>query len=419
MRTFDLLTPEEALTRLYRALDEAGQLPQSAYPIVQGALNVPVERIATATARNRVLARDILAPTPLPEFRRSTVDGYAVRAASTPGVLRVIGEVRMGELTSLRVRLGDAVIVHTGGNVPEGADAVLMVEHARPIDQTFAGKIQTQVQLAPGDNIILEGEDVKAGEVVIPAGTRLREPEIGGLLSFGILEIPVTRRPRIALIASGDEVVPAYAVTRPGQVRNINTPMLAALIERHGGIPLDFGILPDRLDAFEQAAARAMHEADGVVFMAGSSMSERDFTPEVVNHMGKPGILVHGIAFRPGKPTLFAVCDGKPVFGLPGNPISALVTGMMFVVPTLWRMQGALNPPPPATVEVELTQEVKSPRELEHWFPVRLTGDGRAEPVPSKSNLIFSLSRASALVCAPIGVERLLAGARVQARLLD
>lgn len=418
MRTFDLLSPQEALARLYRALDDAGPGNDTRLA-VRGALSTPVETVPTASARNRVLARDVVSPTPLPEFRRSTVDGYAVRAASTPGVMRVIGEVRMGELASLRIRLGDAAIVHTGGNVPEGADAVLMLEQARPIDQNFAGKIQTQAQVSPGDNIILEGEDVKAGEVVIPAGARLREQEIGGLLSFGITEIEVTRRPRVALIASGDEVVPAYAVARPGQVRNINTPMLAALVERHGGIPLDFGILPDRLDAFEEAAARAMREADVVVFMAGSSMSERDYTPDVVSRMGRPGILVHGIAFRPGKPTLFAVCDGKPVFGLPGNPISALVTAMMFVVPTLWRWQGATNPPQPATVNAELTQEVRSPRDLEHWFPVRLTADGRAEPIPSKSNLIFSLARASALVCAPIGIDRLPAGTTVQARLLD
>ena len=408
MRTFDLLSPQEALARLHRALDDAG-----------GPLSAPVETVLTTLARNRVIARDIVSPTPLPEFRRSTVDGYAIRAASTPGVMRVLGEVKMGELTTLRVRLGDAAIVHTGGNVPEGADAVLMVEQARSIDQNFAGKIQTQTQVTAGDNIILEGEDVKAGEVVIKAGTRLREQEIGGLLSFGITEVEVARKPRVALIASGDEVVPAYAAARPGQVRNINTPMLSALVERHGGIPLDFGILPDQIEAFQDAAARAMREADAVVFMAGSSMSERDLTPEVVNGMGQPGILVHGIAFRPGKPTLFAVCEGKPVFGLPGNPISALVTATLFVLPTLWRMQGVTTPPPAGIVAATLTQEVKSPRDLEHWFPVRLVEGGRAEPISTKSNLIFGLARASGLVCAPIGVERLAAGAAVQVRLFD
>jgi molybdopterin molybdotransferase len=286
------------------------------------------------------------------------------------------------------------------------------------------GKIQTQTQVTSGDNIIRQGEDVQPGEIVMRAGARLREQEIGGLLSLGITQIEVARQPHVALIASGDEVVPPDADTKLGQVRNINTPMLAALVERNGAVSLDFGILPDRREAFEAAAQRAMHEADVVVFMAGSSVSERDFTPDVVNSMGKPGILVHGIAFRPGKPTLFAVCDGKPVFGLPGNPISALVTASLFVAPTLWRVQGSVAPLPNIT-PATLGKDVKSPPDLEHWFPVALKGERSAgalptaEPISTKSNLIFGLVRASGLVCAPIGIDRLPAGTVVDVRLFD
>lgn len=419
MRTFDLLSPDAALAKLNNALDAARVAPQ-------------VERVPTAAARGRILAVDVVSPIPLPEFRRSTVDGYAVRSGSTPGVLRVVGEVRMGEITSLRVKLGDAALIHTGGNVPEGADSVVMVEQVKSLDlsgDAASGKIQTQTQAAPGDNTIKQGEDVKAGEVVIQAGARLREQEIGGLLSIGMTEVEVLRKPRVALIASGDEVVPPDAPIRLGQVRNINTPMLAALVERSGGVAIDFGILPDRRDAFDDAAARAMREADMVIFMAGTSMSERDFTPDVVNGMGKPGILVHGIAFRPGKPTLFAVCDGIPVFGLPGNPVSALVTAELFVRPTLWRMQGGAIPKANwrselLTVTALLSQDVKSPRDLEHWFPVKLAPAVKgatlpsAEPVTTKSNLIFGLVRADGLVCAPIGVDRLMAGTQVEVRLM-
>ncbi|MCL4506154.1 MAG: molybdopterin molybdotransferase MoeA [Chloroflexi bacterium] len=416
MRTFDLLSPADALAKLYGALD-VSRLPAQ------------TEVVPAVSARNRVLARDVASPIPLPEFRRSTVDGYAVRAGSTPGVLRVVGEVRMGELTRLRVKLGDAALIHTGGNVPEGADAVVMVEQVKFLDQSGLGKIQTQTQASPGDNTIRQGEDVQQGEIVMRAGARLREPEIGGLLSIGMTEVEVYRKPRVALIASGDEVVPAEAETQPGQVRNINTPMLAALVERNGGVALDYGILPDSRFAFEEAAARAMQEADMVVFMAGSSVSERDFTPDVVDGMGKPGILVHGIAFRPGKPTLFAVADGRPVFGLPGNPVSAFVTASLFVAPTLWRMQHAVAPMP-GQVKAVLSKDVRSPGDLEHWFPVNLsqTAEGQphgsppvwsAEPVATKSNLIFSLVRASGLVCAPIGMDRLAAGATVDVRLLD
>ena len=172
MRTFDLLTPANAMAKLNAALDAARVTP-------------PTETVSTAAARDRVLARDVVSPIPLPEFRRSTVDGYAVKAGSTPGVLRVVGEVRMGELTDLHVKLGDAALVHTGGNIPAGADTVVMMEQVRFLDSSGLGKIQTQAQMSSGENIIREGEDVQPGEVVIHAGTRLREQEIGGLLSLG------------------------------------------------------------------------------------------------------------------------------------------------------------------------------------------------------------------------------------------
>ena len=423
MRTFNLMTSQAAMDRLYRALDEAGRGGMAA-----------TECIPTAAARDRVLARDVVSPVPLPEFRRSTVDGYAIQSSSAPGELRVIGEVKMGEITALRVGPGEAALIHTGGHVPEGADAVVMLEETTDNRQqtTDDGRPSSVVcrpspVVRPGANIIQQGEDVQAGEVVIRAGARLREQEIGGLLSLGFTQVDVARRPRVALIASGDEVVPPESPVKPGQVRNINTPMLSALIERNGGQPLDFGILPDRREAFEEAAGRVMREADAVVFMAGSSVSERDFTPDVIDGMGRPGILAHGIAFRPGKPTLFAVCDGKPVFGLPGNPISALVTATLFVLPALWRMQGALNPPEPATVGAVLAQDVKSPRDLEHWVPVRLErleiGDERlgitlptAYPIATKSNLIFGLVRAAGMMCAPIGVDRVTAGTIVDVR---
>ena len=433
MRKFDLLTPADAMRALNAALDAARR-------------TLPIETIPTLQAHNRVIARDVTSPAPMPEFRRSTVDGYAVKAGSTPGVLRVVGEVRMGELAALTLGAGQAALVHTGGNLPEGADAVVMLEETQPITadesrvtshesktalstQVRNWKIQTQTKLAAGENVIQKGEDVKAGEVVVYTGTLLREQEIGGLLALGITQIEVVRQPRVALIASGDELVPADAPTRPGQVRNINAAMLSALVQRNGGVPLDFGILPDVRLMFEKAAERAMQEVDVVIFMAGSSVGERDFVPDVVNAMGKPGILAHGILFRPGKPTLFAVCEGKPVFGLPGNPISALVTGTLFAAPTLWHVQGALNPPQPNIVRAVLSDDVTSPRSLEHWLPVALNspplgggaggGGSIATPISTKSNLIFGLVRASGLVCAPIGVDKVAAGTEVDVRLFE
>nr|MCW1970922.1 molybdopterin molybdotransferase MoeA [Anaerolineae bacterium] len=351
-----LPAPTQAFNQFLDAIDAAG-------------VAMPPEIIPALTARDRVLAQDIISPIPLPEFRRSTVDGFAVQAASvqaalaTGGTLRVIGEVRMGEMSRYMVGEGEAVKIHTGGNVPVGADAILMVENAqlqaaaaenraeneakfddnnglKMLDEPNNSALRPMSALSPNDNIIDLGEDVHAGEIVIRKGSRLKEADLGGLASFGILKIKAARQPRVALIASGDEVVPAETeVLQPGQVRSVNIHTVAALVRRNGGIPLDYGILPDRFEAFQAAAARAMREADVVVFMAGTSMSDRDFVPEVVKTMGQPGILQHGIAFRPGKPTLFALCDGKPVFGLPGNPISTLVTATLFLAPTLWYLQ--------------------------------------------------------------------------------
>ena len=289
-------------------------------------------------------------------------------------------------------------------------------------------KIQVSKRVAPGENVIQQGEDARVGDAVLRAGARLREPEIGGCLALGITQVAVARRPRVALIASGDELAPPEQPTRPGQVRNINAPMLAALVARNGGEPLDFGVLPDRREAFEQAAQRAMDEADVIVFMAGSSVGARDFVADAARQMGRPGVIAHGILFRPGKPTLFAVCDGKPVFGLPGNPISALVTAHLFLAPTLWRAQGAPHPPQPAVVRAVLASDARSPSNLEHWFPVALDRAPAtptpqrlplAIPIATKSNLIFGLVRAHGLVCAPIGVDLLPGGAEVDARLLD
>ena len=417
MRTFDLLSPADAMLKLNTALDAAARA-------------IPIETISTFDAHNRVLAQEVISPTPLPEFRRSTVDGYAVRTKDTPGVLRLAGEVLMGEISSLALREGEAIAVPTGGHVPEGADAVVMIEQTTLL---AVSQLQIAHSLKPNDNIIQAGEDVRAGDAVVRAGARLREQELAGLLALGIAQVQVYRQPRVAVIASGDELVPATSEAKPGQIRNINGPMISALVKRCGGLPIDFGILPDKREAFEEAAQRAMRECDAVVFMAGSSVGEKDFVPDVVNGMGSPGILAHGIAFRPGKPTLFAVCNGKPVFGLPGNPISALVTATLFVEPTLWRMQGT-PAPQPNFVRAMLGQDVKSPKDLEHWLPVSLgrleirdwRSDSKspisnlqslsATPISTKSNLIFGLVRADGMVCIPIGVDKLAAGSEVMVR---
>jgi molybdopterin molybdotransferase len=274
--------------------------------------------------------------------------------------------------------------------------------------------------VAVGENIINVGEDILEGEEILPTGHLLRPQDLGGLLAVGLTETVVARRPRVALIATGDEVVPPSQALGPGQVRDINTYTLAGQVERAGGVPWPMGIIPDRFEALKAAAAQGLAEADVVVMSAGSSVSVRDMTGDVIDELGKPGVLVHGISFRPGKPTVLAVCDGKPVVGLPGNPVSAMVVFNLLVTPMLWRLQGLVHPPQPRTVKARLARNVASVAGREDRIQVRLEQreDGVwADPVFGKSNLIFILVKADGMIKVPLDKTGLSAGELVEVEL--
>jgi len=363
------------------------------------------QKVETVSALGRVTSEDVIAPHPLPAFPRSTVDGYAVRARdsfgasdSLPGYLALIGEVPMGAAPTLTLLPGQCALIHTGGMLPPGADAVIMLEYtqdARPAE------IEIQRAVADGENVIRTGEDVATGQVVISKGVRLRPAEIGGLMALGLLELRVTSRPRIAILSSGDEVVAADQAPRPGQVRDVNSHTLAALINQAGGETQHYGIIPDDFDVLKARAGLALAECEAVIITAGSSASIRDMTADVIASLGSPGVLVHGINTRPGKPTILGVCAGKAVIGLPGNPVSALVNGYLFVVPLIEKLLGLGEALPKATVRARLMVNLASQAGREDWQPVRLvqTADGwQAEPVFGKSNLIFSLAAAEGLI---------------------
>jgi molybdopterin molybdotransferase len=274
--------------------------------------------------------------------------------------------------------------------------------------------------VAVGENIINVGEDILKGDEILPTGYLLRPQDIGGLLAVGLTEVVVSRRPRVALLATGDEVIPPSQPLGPGQVRDINTYTLSGLVQRAGGEPWSLGIIPDRFDALKSAAARGLTEADVVVMSAGSSVSVRDMTGDVINRLGKPGALVHGISFRPGKPTVLAVCDGKPVIGLPGNPVSAMVVFELLVMPMLWRLQGLTHPPERCRVKARLARNVASVAGREDRVQVRLEQreDGLwADPVFGKSNLIFTLVKADGMIKVPLDKTGLSAGELVEVRL--
>lgn len=401
----ELLPPQEALNRL---LSHLSPEPKA-------------EEIETIAALGRVTAAPVVAPYPLPSFPRSTVDGFAVRAADTfgandslPAYLNLIGEVPMGAAADLSLGVGECALIHTGGMLPEGADAVVMVEHTQ---QARAGEVEVLRAAAPGENVLKVGEDVIEGEEVIPAGARLRPPEIGGLMALGQTRVTVACRPIVGILSSGDEVIPPEAELRPGRVRDVNSYSLGALIEQHGGAPRRYGILPDASEALRAAAARALTECDVVIITAGSSASSRDLTAAVIDSLGKPGVLVHGVNVRPGKPTILAVCDGKAVVGLPGNPVSALVIASLFVAPVIRALLGLRVGRLAPRLNARLTINLASQAGREDWVAVRLHEAAQgylAEPVFGKSNLIFTLARADGLVRIPPDANGLEAGQMVE-----
>jgi len=239
-------------------------------------------------------------------------------------------------------------------------------------------------------------------------------------MALGITRVTLAARPRVAIISTGDEVVPPEADPGPGQVRDVNTFTVAGLVTSAGGIPLPQGIVADQFDALLQAARLGLDAADMLVISAGSSVSTRDLTAQVVNQLGQPGVLVHGVSIRPGKPTILGMCSGKPVFGLPGNPVSAMVVAALFLVPVIWRVQGVIAPPARCRMRACLARNIASVPGREDYVPVRLVqrqGQQWAEPVFGKSNLIYTLVRANGMVQVPVDSNGLHEGEWVEVEL--
>jgi len=412
-----LLPPDEARTLLLSHLSKP--IPDSEF------IDVP-------SSLGRILAEDIIAPHPLPDFQRSTVDGYAVHAGDThgasdslPAYLNLIGEVPMGNAPAFEISSGQCALIHTGGMLPDGADAVVMLEYTQSVQQK---EIEIFRAAADGENVIRVGEDVALGQTIQARGSLLRPAEIGGLMALGIVKVKVVRKVRVGLISTGDEVIDPGQSPRPGQVRDVNSFTLGTLVEKSGGIARLYGIIPDEFDALKKAAAKALSECDVVIITAGSSASTRDMTADVIRSLGAPGVLVHGINTRPGKPTILGACDGKAVIGLPGNPVSALVNGYLFVVPVIEKLLGA-HPRPKPTILARLTVNLPSQAGREDWWPVKLRespfpskrGGGDevdANPIFGKSNLIFTLASADGLLRIPPDATGLSAGDVVEVLLI-
>ena len=364
-----------------------------------------VAMVETISSLGCITSKDIMAPHSLPVFPRSTVDGYAVISRDTygaseslPGYLNVMGEVPMGALPNFSLSPGSCALIHTGGMLPAGADAIVMLEYTQIVRP---GEVEILRAVANGENIIVVGEDVMQGENVLPKGVRIRPAEIGGLMALGIMHIEVYEKIRVGLISSGDEVIHPALEMQPGQVRDINSFSLAGVIEQAGGLPVFYGIVPDKFEALKDVAQKALSECDMVVITAGSSASTRDMTADVIATLGEPGVLIHGINTRPGKPTILGMCNNKVVIGLPGNPVSALINGYLFVKPVIQYLLGIISNVQAPTIKAVLSVNLASQAGREDWQPVKLSkmdGTWVADPVFGKSNLIFTLVQADGLI---------------------
>ena len=406
--------------------------PDAAQRVFDAAFHpvVRAEPVAVAAALGRITAAEIRAPHDLPSFPRATVDGYAVAAVDThgasdglPALLRVAGEMPMGRAAVLPLAEGEAAVVHTGGMIPTDADAVVMIEHTQRLPAPARDSVNPAPYLielyrsvAAGQNVVQVGEDVRRGDLMLPAGHWLRPQDIGALLALGITTVDVAVRPRLAVLSQGDEVVPPEQEPASGEVRDINSYTLSALAEQNGATAQRYPIVQDDLDALRTAARAALADADLLVMSAGSSVSVRDMTAQVISELGQPGILVHGVALKPGKPTILAVCDGKAVFGLPGNPVSAMVVFDLFVAPAIRRLLGA-GEPRRNPVAARLARNLASTTGRVDVVPVRLetrAGELWAVPVLGKSNLIHTLVRAEGAVRVPLDSNGIAQGTWVE-----
>jgi molybdopterin molybdotransferase len=381
----------------------------------------PAETVPLTSALHRVPVAPVTAAHALPGFPRSTVDGYAVRAADTygvseglPGYFDVAGGVRMGAAPDVAVGPGTAVAMPTGGMLPPGADAVVMLEYTA---EAMSGTIEVVRPVAPGEGVVRADEDAVPGDDLVPAGRPLRAQDLGMLAAAGVTSLSVHARPRVTIFSTGDEVVPpGTQALLPGQVRDATAVALAALVADAGGEPAEGGIVADDPGLLETALRAALGGSDLIVISAGSSVGARDETASAVGRLGGPGIWCHGLAIRPGKPTLLAECAGVPVIGLPGNPRSALVVFRLVGMPLVWLVGGCPSPPAEPVVRARLERAVPSAAGRLDIVQVKVAG-GCASPVFGMSALLSVLTAADGYLIVPEEATGLDAGAEVEVTL--
>lgn len=398
--------------------------PSEALRILLRTSPVDAEMVETVRARARVLAEDLYSQVDLPHFSRAAMDGYAVKArdtfgasASQPAYLKLVGTVEMGNEVTRPLGKGEAMRISTGGMLPPESDGVVMIEYTEEVGDNM---VEIHRGVSPWQNVIQVGDDIKQGDPVFRRGRRLRAHDLGALTGIGISSLCVYKKPRLALISTGDEIVPAETEPRPGQVRNINQHSLAGLIEECGAELNDLGVVRDDREALGKTLRRALEWGDLVLLSGGSSVGARDIAIDAILSLPSAEILFHGISVSPGKPTIFAKASGKPLLGLPGYPVSALVIFDLFAAPLI-RILGGEDPATACqfrkTTRAILKTNIASQTGREDYVRVSLEeADGRlyAIPLPSKSGAIFTLVKADGMVRIDLNQEGVEQGEEVE-----
>lgn len=383
---------------------------------------VGMEEICIADTFGRILAENITSEENIPNFTRSVVDGFAVKASSTfgaseanPAYLTITGSVGMGEIPVLTIGPGEALRIATGGMLPRGADAVVMIEHADCLDDVT---LEVYKSVAPGQYVIMEGEDIKRSQEVLLSGQRIRPQEAGLLAAMGYQMVKVFKKPVVAVISTGDEIIGIDEVPNVGQVRDINTYTLGCQIKEAGGIPKPYGIVHDDYRSLYEVCKKAIDETDMVLISGGSSVGVRDFTIEVLSNIPGSEILVHGITISPGKPTILAKSGGKPFWGLPGHVVSAMVVFAIVTRPFLEKLAGVSSSAHQHFfLKARMTRNLVSAQGRVDYIRVRLEQkDGVlwAEPILGKSGLIRTMVDADGLVAIDMNTEGLEKGQEVK-----
>lgn len=364
---------------------------------------IETEEISILEATGRILVEDIISKANVPEFNRSTVDGYAVRSSNThgasesiPSFLVLLGEIKMGESADVKISSGEAIYVPTGGMIPEGADAVIMIEHAEKLDDST---LMVYRPLSVGENIIFKGDDIKEGEEIIKKGKKLSPQDIGVLAALGVSKVNVYKKPRFFIISTGDEIVDLNEELTIGKVRDINSYALSSLIIKLGGEVSGKSIVRDDFELLRNNVEKALEVSDIVIISGGSSVGTRDYTSKVINSFNGKGVFVHGVSIKPGKPTIIGEGNGKAIFGLPGHPVSSIIIFKVFIeyfIKHLFNIKENIN----KTTAILDFNFPSSPGKETYQMVNIVERDGETHAVPSfgKSGMISLLSKSDGYI---------------------